>query len=248
MSIPFIAYFVQKKQAVLNLHSTQESSMEENTTIHNAKLRGLIMLMFFIMFQLNVVMMEVPGNLMLALSVQYLGWTKSMATLILSVFWFSALCSRATGILLAKYLQPHTIMTIDCILLIAGATLLNSDVDISPTIMFAGVGLTGIGYATTQPACLSWVSQMMNLTSMRTSLAYTAYYIGRMWIPKAVFYLCENHNPKWFLYTMLISSLFATVMVVIMSILVKLIRKSQAHISRGVPVMDDLEIAESPPT
>ena len=177
----------------------------------------IVILTCFYMAMITVLV--AMSSLMVMFCVQHLGWSKSMAVNLTTVFWASFTISRGIGILLIKCLRPRTIIFADiCIALIGFVPLLFA-LTWHPAVMWVGSVVIAGALAPVYASGISWANEHIKVTEAVSSVFVIGSSASSIYGPILIVYLMEEVGYMWFIYFLFANCVACLALMIIMQLL-----------------------------
>ena len=178
--------------------------------------RVQILLLLFVFYFLYVGMEVTYGGLILTFAVQYLDWKKDLAVLLNSSFWGSFAFGRLAAIFFAKCVSAPVMLVMDLILCGLASAALVFGVNESPSIIWIGTVMLGLGMASIFPTGIVWAEKYMAVTGKATAIFVVGSALGEMLVPLVTGLLFNWKSEMWLFYTILSGVLVSLILFIIM--------------------------------
>ena len=173
----------------------------------------ILALLFF--FYFAYVGIEVTyGGFVASYAVCHVGMSKSTAALLTSVYWGTFAVGRGLGVLFASLkVSPATMVVMDFFGCLAAVAILVAFPS-STVALWCGTALLGLAIASIFPATISWAELYIEISGKRASVFVVGASFGEMVIPLVTGNVFAVYGPIYFLYSILASSLVASLLFV----------------------------------
>jgi fucose permease len=190
-SIMFLFMFIKDRHNNTSNNSKSVNKSNKTGEIHIKQLQKLRLAIISLVFCFYLAYCTVEiqmASFLFMFCVNYVGWSKTTAAYLTSTFWASFTISRGIGIILIKYVKPHTLIFADITIFIIGLTPSIFAVLWHPAVIRVCTVVVGAVFA----SGISWTDEHIKVTEAVGSIFLVACAVTDLYGPVVLVYLMEE--------------------------------------------------------
>ncbi|XP_041375635.1 sodium-dependent glucose transporter 1-like [Gigantopelta aegis] len=249
-SIPFIVHFCTSKHDERHQHHhhhhhkqrprrhvKQDAAYRHGRSIPQFTFILLLVILIYILY---VAVESTFSNFLLAFAVRKLGWTKSAASVLTSVFWAAFAAGRFLGILVSTFVSPITMLAICCSTLAVSMLCftLCALFMVHPAI-WVFTFLCGLTMAPIYPTGLVWTEKdLFKFSGKLFSVILMASSGGALANSPILGHLLQHYSQMWYAYLQLLESVTMVIVFVSLYVFARVTTTHREMSDQGVEMVD----------